>query len=234
MDHRVTRLRRGPVMTEKKSGGSQRSAIRATRGASPMSRAVRAVCTATNAIHRDMKEAADALGKFLVEAFHLLALFAIGATTVWSAVAAFLGMVAAGQAGLADILLLFIYLEIGAMVGIYFKTTRLPVRYLIYIAVTALGRVLIEIVGADFAVVLCRAGAALRLVQISVGPAGGRLEFGQREEVRRVEPGNRQSVIPVKKPETREIDHAYSVVRGNPRASVWRRLRHLQGHRRLT
>ena len=52
-------------------------------------------------------------------------------------------------AGLADILLLFIYLELGAMVGIYFKTTRLPVRYLIYIAITALGRVLIEIVGAE-------------------------------------------------------------------------------------
>jgi len=39
---------------------------------------------------------------------------------------------------------LFIYLEIGAMIGIYFKTTRLPVRYLIYVAITALGRVLIE------------------------------------------------------------------------------------------
>ena len=50
---------------------------------------------------------------------------------------------------LADILLLFIYLEIGAMVGVYFKTTRLPVRYLIYIAITALARVLIEIVGAE-------------------------------------------------------------------------------------
>jgi protein PsiE len=44
---------------------------------------------------------------------------------------------------------LFIYLEIGAMVGIYFKTTHLPVRYLIYIAITALGRMLIEIVGAE-------------------------------------------------------------------------------------
>ena len=40
------------------------------------------------------------------------------------------------------LLLLFIYLELGAMVGIYFKTKRLPVRYLIYIAVTALTRVL--------------------------------------------------------------------------------------------
>jgi protein PsiE len=131
-----------------------------------MSRNVRAVCEATTALHRDMKTLADALGKFLVEAFHLLALFAIGAPTVWSAIAAFLGMVAAGRAGLSDILLLFIYLEIGAMVGIYFKTTRLPVRYLIYIAITALGRVLIEIVGAEQRAgldVLIVAGAILLL-----------------------------------------------------------------------
>ena len=35
------------------------------------------------------------------------------------------------------------------MVGAYFKTTELPVRYLVYIAITALARVLIEIVGAE-------------------------------------------------------------------------------------
>jgi protein PsiE len=100
-------------------------------------------------LHRGMEPIADSLGTLLVDAFHYLALFAIGATTVWSAVAAFFGMVARGRAELSDILLLFIYLEIGAMVGIYFKTTRLPVRYLVYIAITALSRVLIEIVGAE-------------------------------------------------------------------------------------
>lgn len=96
-----------------------------------------------------MKVIADAFGTLLVDGFHYLALFAIGATTVWSAAAAFFGMLGKGRAELADILLLFIYLEIGAMIGIYFKTTELPVRYLIYIAITALGRVLIELVGAE-------------------------------------------------------------------------------------
>ena len=99
--------------------------------------------------HTSLKDFADAFGAFLVDAFHLLALFAIGATTVWSAVVAFADMVRRGHASLSDILLLFIYLEIGAMVGIYFKTTRLPVRYLIYITITALGRVLIELVSAE-------------------------------------------------------------------------------------
>jgi phosphate starvation-inducible membrane PsiE len=38
---------------------------------------------------------------------------------------------------------LFIYLELGAMVGIYFKTNIMPVRCLIYIAITALARLVI-------------------------------------------------------------------------------------------
>jgi protein PsiE len=110
---------------------------------------IRRLGSTTSNLHQGMKDTADTIGAFLVDAFHLLALFAIGATTVWSAAAAFVGMAAQGRASLGDILLLFIYLEIGAMVGIYFKTTRLPVRYLIYVAITALGRVLIEIVGAE-------------------------------------------------------------------------------------
>jgi protein PsiE len=114
-----------------------------------MSEGRRRVATVASNLDRGMKDTADAVGQLLVDAFHLLALFVIGATTVWSAALAFFGMVAQGRASLADILLLFIYLEIGAMVGIYFKTTRLPVRYLIYIAITALGRVLIELVGAE-------------------------------------------------------------------------------------
>jgi protein PsiE len=114
-----------------------------------MLEAIRGIGIATSRLHRDMKDTADKIGRFLTDAFHLLALFAIGATTVWSAVTAFLGMAAHGRASLGDILLLFIYLEVGAMVGIYFITTRLPVRYLLYIAITALSRVLIEIVGAE-------------------------------------------------------------------------------------
>jgi phosphate starvation-inducible membrane PsiE len=114
-----------------------------------MAEATRTLTKSTAKMHRDMKVVADTFGTLLVDAFHLLALFAIGATTVWSAAAAFLEMVQRGHAGLPDILLLFIYLELGAMVGIYFKTTRLPVRYLLYIAITALARVLIELVSAE-------------------------------------------------------------------------------------
>jgi phosphate starvation-inducible membrane PsiE len=114
-----------------------------------MSKPMHRITRFASNLHAELRDLSDAFGTLLVDTFHYLALFAIGATTVWSAVGAFLVMMHRGRAELADILLLFIYLEIGAMVGIYFKTTRLPVRYLIYIAITALGRVLIELVGAE-------------------------------------------------------------------------------------
>ncbi|MBL4757821.1 MAG: phosphate-starvation-inducible PsiE family protein [Rhizobiales bacterium] len=85
----------------------------------------------------------DKLGNAMVRGFHVLALFAIGGTIVWSAAFAFWGMVSVGHASVEDILLLFIYLELGAMVGIYFSTNRMPVRFLIYVALTALTRLLI-------------------------------------------------------------------------------------------
>ena len=97
----------------------------------------------TNALHRRMNRLSEIVGTLLVDGFHYLALFAIGAAVVWSAVHAFWGMSLKGAAGIDDILLLFIYLELGAMVGIYFKTNHMPVRFLIYVAMTALTRMLI-------------------------------------------------------------------------------------------
>ena len=85
----------------------------------------------------------DRFGGLLVDGFHYLALFAIGGAIVWSAVFAFLGMVGKGHASIEDILLLFIYLELGAMVGIYFKTNHMPMRFLIYVGITALTRLLV-------------------------------------------------------------------------------------------
>lgn len=96
-----------------------------------------------NELHASIKNWVDELGNLLIEAFHYLALFVIGASIVWSAVFAYAGMVTQGHATIGDILLLFIYLELGAMVGVYFKTNVMPVRCLIYIAITALARLLI-------------------------------------------------------------------------------------------
>lgn len=90
-----------------------------------------------------LHQGADRVGNLFVEAFHYLGLFAIGAVTAWAAVATFMDMVVTGRASVDDILILFIYLELGAMVGIYFKTNHLPIRFLIYIGITGLTRFLI-------------------------------------------------------------------------------------------
>ena len=106
----------------------------------------------------------EKLGDYLVETFHIVGLFVIGATVVWSGVVAYLEMIDHGHATLKDILLLFIYLELGAMVGIYFKTRRLPVQFLIYIAITALTRLLtIDIKQMPNETILTITGAILML-----------------------------------------------------------------------
>jgi len=87
----------------------------------------------------------DRAGNVLVTVFHKLALFTIGAATVWAAGWTFLDLFTKHHATIADLLLMFIYLEIGAMVGIYFKTNHMPVRFLLYIAITALTRHMVDI-----------------------------------------------------------------------------------------
>lgn len=85
----------------------------------------------------------ESVGNLLADAFHYIALFVIGGITAWAGSMAAVDMLIKGAASIDDILLLFIYLELGAMVGIYFKTKQMPVRFLIYVAITALTRLMI-------------------------------------------------------------------------------------------
>lgn len=60
-------------------------------------------------------------------------------------------MIANLEVTLADLLLLFIFLEVLAMVGIYYKSGRLPVRLPLYIAIVALARyIIIDMKGMNF------------------------------------------------------------------------------------
>lgn len=87
---------------------------------------------------------ADSLGNLFVEVFHYIALFAVGAIIAWAALQEFIAIFSTDKALIDGVLMLFIYLELGAMVGIYFKTKRMPVRFLIYVSITALTRLLIS------------------------------------------------------------------------------------------
>ena len=92
---------------------------------------------------KNFLEKLQEIGDNMVDLFHYGSLFVIGGTIVWSAVYEYINIMSQGYADLKDILLLFIYLELGAMIGIYFKTHHLPVQFLIYIAITALARHLV-------------------------------------------------------------------------------------------
>lgn len=109
------------------------------------------------------KNIAERVGDQLVEGFQLLALFVIGAAIFWSAAAFFLEMIAAREATLHDILLLFIYLELGAMVGIYFRTDELPVEFLLYITITVMTRKLISAEDLSETRIMVTTGAVLVL-----------------------------------------------------------------------
>ena len=65
---------------------------------------------------------------------------------------------------LADLLLLFIYLEVLAMVAIYLKSGKLPIRIPLYIAIVALARYMVlDMKAMDSWQMLAVAGAALIL-----------------------------------------------------------------------
>jgi protein PsiE len=73
--------------------------------------------------------ALEVIGLILITVATLVA----GGQDVWH-------MVEARQVTLADLLLLFIYLEVLTMVGIYLESGALPVRMPLYIAMVALAR----------------------------------------------------------------------------------------------
>ncbi len=114
-------------------------------------------------VETQARDVAERLGDRLVSGFQLLALFVIGFAIVWSAVAFSLEMMAAGEVTLHDILLLFIYLELGAMVGIYFRTEELPVEFLLYITITVMTRKLISAEDLSESRIMVTTGAVLIL-----------------------------------------------------------------------
>ena len=70
-------------------------------------------------------------------------LLVIAIATTFALGSEVLVMVRAMLVTLTDLLLLFLYLEVFAMVGVYYDSGRLPVRFPLYIAMIALARYLI-------------------------------------------------------------------------------------------
>jgi protein PsiE len=83
------------------------------------------------------------INRRLLEFVEHVGLLIIGVATVFAASQEVYGMVVAGKVTLADLLLMFLYLEVLAMVGHYYSSGKLPVRLPLYIGIVALARYLI-------------------------------------------------------------------------------------------
>ncbi len=104
----------------------------------------------------------------VLELIEDLGLLVIAIATLVATADEIMVMVNAHRVTLADLLLLFIYLEVFAMVGVYLESGKLPVRMPLYIAIVALARYLIlDMKAMDNWRMLATAAAAL-VVAITV------------------------------------------------------------------
>lgn len=90
-------------------------------------------------IKRNIRE----FNKSLLVLVENIGLLVIAIATVFASGSEILTMARAMQVTLADLLLLFLYLEVLAMVGLYYDSGKLPVRFPLYIGIVALARYLI-------------------------------------------------------------------------------------------
>lgn len=120
----------------------------------------------------------------LLGLIEFLGLMVITMATVVAGVGEVRVMLAAGVVTLADLLLLFLYLEILAMVGLYFESGKLPVRFPLYIAIVALARYLVldmknldewRILGVTVSILL------LTLAVLAIRYGHVRLSYGEKE-----------------------------------------------------
>lgn len=120
----------------------------------------------------------------LLGLIEFIGLAVITAATVVAGVGEVRVMLAAGVVTLADLLLLFLYLEILAMVGLYFESGKLPVRFPLYIAIVALARYLVldmknldewRILGVSSAILL------LTLAVLAIRYGHIKLAYGENE-----------------------------------------------------
>ena len=94
-----------------------------------------------------------------------------------------MAMIGAGKVTLADLLLMFLYLEVLAMIGQYFRSGHIPVRYPLYIAMVALARYMIlDVKDMNEWRMLAVAGAIFLLTVAVLAIRFGHVKFPYRED----------------------------------------------------
>ena len=79
----------------------------------------------------------------VIKVIEKVLLVAIAIATIFATGQEILTLVNNGRVQLADLLLLFIYTEVLGMVGVFYKSNRIPITLPLFIAITALSRMII-------------------------------------------------------------------------------------------
>ncbi|MBI3140461.1 MAG: phosphate-starvation-inducible PsiE family protein [Rhodocyclales bacterium] len=128
----------------------------------------------------------DRIRKFFsggLDMVEFLGLLVIAFATTVAIYQEVLVMLAAHKVGLADLLLMFLFLEVLAMIGQYFRSGHIPVRYPLYIAMVALARYLVLDVKEITEWRMLAVAAAIFLLTVAVlAIRYGHVQFPYRED----------------------------------------------------
>ena len=100
--------------------------------------------------------------KIIVKAIEKILLATIAILTIIATVQEIIKIYEIGTVTLADLLLLFIYTVVLGMIGVFYASNRIPITLPLFIAMTAISRLIIlQGKGMDASVLLYEAGAIL-------------------------------------------------------------------------
>ncbi len=118
---------------------------------------------------QEPKAASDRMVETVLKSLERLLLVVVVAMTLIASAAEVMAVIATRTVNLGDILLMFLYAEVLAMVSVFYTGRGLPIVFPIFIAITALAR-LIVLQGKEMdpANILIEAGAILLLAVAAV------------------------------------------------------------------
>jgi len=112
-----------------------------------------------------------------------IGLMVIAISTIVATCVEIWSMIESMSVGLSDLLLLFIYLEVFSMVGIYLKSGKMPVRMPLYISIVAIARyIILDMKNLDTMRMLGLAGAVLILAIAILAIRYGHCKFPYNNE----------------------------------------------------
>ncbi len=121
-------------------------------------------------------------GKRAIHLLEIVGLIIIGIATVFAAGTDIFHMIEKRHVDLADLLMLFLYLEVLAMTAIYLDSGKLPIRLPLYIAIVALARFLVlDMKELDATAMLLIAATILVLAVAVLALRYGSLKFPYKE-----------------------------------------------------